>query len=174
MPFLDLAVKKSATLSGCGTYRYDLCRVWRPEKGRVLWVMLNPSVADHELDDPTIRRCVGFAKSWGYGGITVVNLFALRATDPNKLKQHKDPVGPENDDWIHWWSVLDGTKEVVAAWGSYVRSMSDRRRDLTVENLFSQWGIKLCCLGLTKDGFPKHPLYTSAGTKPMRYKTVAT
>jgi len=85
-------VVRSAVLSDCGTYRYSLTRRWSP--GPLLgWVMLNPSRADALVDDPTIRRCVGFARRWGFAGIVVRNLYALRATDPRELSRHPAPVG---------------------------------------------------------------------------------
>lgn len=89
---------RSASLSGCGTFRYDLGRVWDPgNPRRVLWVMLNPSTADADVDDPAIRRCVAFSKREGAGGLTVTNLFAFRASNPAALVDASDPVGPEND-----------------------------------------------------------------------------
>lgn len=84
-------------LSDDGTYRYHLWREWDAHRPRVTYVMLNPSVADGLHDDPTIRRCVGFAKAWGFGGIDVLNLYALRATDPREIGWYADPVGPDND-----------------------------------------------------------------------------
>jgi hypothetical protein len=89
----------SAVLSDCGTYRYELHRSWDPAGSLCAWVMLNPSMADADLDDPTIRRCRSFSRSWDYGGIVVVNLYALRATDPEQLRRHPDPVA-DNDGHI--------------------------------------------------------------------------
>src|SRR5262245_19133112 len=96
----DLFQTKEALISPCGLYRYWLTRTWDNSLRRVCWVMLNPSTADAEQDDPTIRRCVGFARSWGAGGIIVVNLFAFRASDPKALLRAADPVGPDNDGHI--------------------------------------------------------------------------
>lgn len=87
---------KSAIISECGKYRYSLSRIWDENKANVLFIMLNPSTADGDVDDPTIRRCIGFAKSWGYGGIYVGNLFAYRATDPKELLKVENPIGFEN------------------------------------------------------------------------------
>ena len=98
-----------------GQYRYLLWRYWGEAK-RLVWVLLNPSTADARQDDPTIRRCVGFAKGWGYDGIQVVNLFAYRATDPRELKAVVDPVGPRNDEFIE--RAARGHEMVVVAWGA--------------------------------------------------------
>src|SRR5690606_18576726 len=92
----------TARFSPCGQYRYLLTRpipapFWKPDAGEAVFVMLNPSTADASEDDPTIRRCIGFAKEWGCTGLTVANLYALRSTDPKGLWKHRDPVGPEND-----------------------------------------------------------------------------
>src|SRR5689334_18589152 len=98
-----------------GRYRYRLWRQWDPAKPAVAFVMLNPSTADATTDDPTIRRCFGFAQGWGFGRLEVVNLFALRATDPRELARHPDPVGPAND--AHIAAALALTDQAVAAWG---------------------------------------------------------
>jgi hypothetical protein len=149
-------ISKAATLSNCGIYRYTLHRripsVLRWVKP-VLFVMLNPSIADAFIDDPTIRRCVGFAKSWGCTELTVVNLFALRATDPSELEKAADPIGPEND--VHLKEQIEKHSLVgltVVAWGS--KNIAKER----VKQLMSLFS-NVKCLGMTKDGSPKHPLY---------------
>lgn len=145
---------KSAELSECGAYRYELVRLW--ERGRVVtWCMLNPSTADSSVDDPTIRKCVGFAKRWGYGGIRVVNLFALRATDPAALTRHVDPIGPRNERILR-----DLSGDVVAAWGSRVPKEPWARRVVSVARERSTW-----CLGTTRNGEPRHPLMLSYSTQ---------
>ena len=115
--------------------------------------MLNPSTADAEKFDPTVRRCFGFACDWGFGSMEVVNLFAFRSTYPEQLKKVSDPVGPEND-----VIILKAVKEsdlVVAAWGIHGRLHG---RDLKVQRLIE--GIKdLHCIGTTKAGAPLHPLH---------------
>ena len=92
---------KGAIISDCQKYRYALWRNWDLSKDKVMFIGLNPSTADHIEDDPTIRRCIGFAKSWGYGGLYMMNLFSYRTSNPSKLKNVKDPIGnPDNDEWI--------------------------------------------------------------------------
>ncbi|MGH3977119.1 MAG: DUF1643 domain-containing protein, partial [Pseudonocardiaceae bacterium] len=112
-----------AVLSGCGRYRYQLTRTWDPGQQRATFIMLNPSTADAADDDPTIRRCTSYARSWGLGGLMVVNLYAYRATDPADLWKVDDPVGPDNDD--HLRAVLAAATDVgapvVAAWGANAR-----------------------------------------------------
>lgn len=146
----------SASISDCGTYRYGLKRVWDDAKPVVAWIMLNPSTADAEQDDPTIRRCVGFSKAWGYGGLAVVNLFALRATNPKYLWLVDDPVGPENDVFI---SEITQGRRVVAAWGAAARATSRAER---VMMLLAHRKIE--CLGTTAMGHPRHPLYVQGST----------
>ena len=145
---------KDAKISECGKYRYLLTRVWGDGDSAV-FLMLNPSTADATVDDPTIRRCIGFAKAWGYAGISVVNLFAWRATKPRELHKARDPVGPENDDWIR--KTCDG-RLVVCAWGA-VADVHWRRVAHVVSMLP---GANLRCLGTTRSGAPRHPLYVAA------------
>lgn len=153
----------SATLSPDGVYRYDLERWWDPDQRFLLWVMLNPSTADGVLDDPTIRRCVGFSKAWGFGGMFVVNLFALRATDPKALYTHPDPIGPENDEWIE--ESARKCDEAVMAWGATGARFMDRA--LHVHELI-EFRHASMCLGKTKDGHPRHPLYVASNTQAVR------
>lgn len=143
-------VERSAVISPCGTYRYALERRWSGAPA-VLFVMLNPSTADGEHDDPTIRRCIGFARSWGYGALLVANLLAFRATDPDDLPAMPDAVGPENDAWLARLSRRAAL--VVAAWGADTITGS---RAPVVEAMFAG---QLHALGLTARGAPRHPLY---------------
>jgi hypothetical protein len=110
-----------AEFSDCGTYRYALWRTWNALQPGVLFVGLNPSTADATTDDPTIRRCIGFAKRWGYGGITMANVFAYRATDPREMTvlALERAIGPEND--AHLASLAESASFVVAAWGAHLR-----------------------------------------------------
>lgn len=152
-------VEKGAVLSADGAYRYLLTRRW--DAGKTLpWVMLNPSTADACVDDPTIRRCMGFARSWGYAGITVGNLYALRATDPAALKSHPDPIGPDNDDYLHrlgWRCPL-----VMAGWGAH-REATARARHLMGRMVLPPYSLR--CLGTTSAGHPRHPLYVKSDTQ---------
>ena len=148
---------KLAVISDCGQYRYRLVREWSCDSPRITWVMLNPSTADAKEDDPTIRRCIGFAQRWGFGGINVCNLFALRATDPKELKKASDPLGPENE------SILqDIAAPVVVAWGGNIPNtlqadhLARILRNKAKRQRHSWW-----CLGKTKWGEPRHPLMLS-------------
>ena len=147
----------SAHISNCQRYRYSLERVWDNSKQMLTWVMLNPSTADWEQDDPTIRRCMGFARSSDYGGIIVVNLFALRATNPDDMKAALDPVGPEN--MAKLAETLGASHRVVAAWGTHG---GYRDQDQKFIDIARSMNIKVYCLGVTKEGFPRHPLYVKA------------
>jgi len=146
----------SALISDCGNYRYWLSRDpdWAdvPDKDGVVFVMLNPSTADAAIDDPTIRRCKSFARLWGNDGLVVVNLYAYRATSPKDMLKEKDPVGPDNDYWIY--RMLTDAKFIVCAWG---KNANPERVEHFVRYLPK--GAELKCLGINKDGSPKHPLY---------------
>ena len=110
-------MNKDAKLSDCRKYRYALWRTWDAEKPFVMFIGLNPSTADETEDDPTIRRCINYAKDWGYGGLCMVNLFAFRATEPNDMKNAIDPIGPENDEWLKNLSKDAGV--IIGAWGNH-------------------------------------------------------
>lgn len=154
----------SAVIDPTGAYRYHLGRHWNPLfPKRCCFIMLNPSTADAELDDPTIRRCIGFAKRWGYGALDVVNLFAYRATNPQELYQVEDPVGPDNDRWIRTVTGSAGCSLVVAAWGAH-RMASHRGNKIA-----SLIDCPMVCLGRTKDGYPRHPLYVPADAERLRF-----
>ncbi len=153
-------IMNGAELSPEGWYRYSLWRQWgEPDGPRVCWVMLNPSTADAEADDPTIRRCIGFSKSWGAAAMEVVNLFALRSTDPKALVRHPDPVGPDNHKAIT--DAIKRSDMVVAAWGAFQIKHSRPSIDTYCFNLDKP----LWCLGKTKAGHPRHPLYVPAVTE---------
>jgi hypothetical protein len=153
-----LLPRSGADISGDGLYRYELWRQWG--KGDVMvWVMLNPSTANADTDDPTIRRCTYFAKREGYSGISVVNLFALRATNPKVLRIHPEPEGSENLQKVR--AVLDffHRSPIVAAWGSWI----PRQPCETLDYVMAQ--KNLFCLGVSKSGSPRHPLYLRNDTR---------
>src|SRR3954453_788312 len=112
-----LPLEQNAVISACGRYRYLLTRQVGPGTRTAVFIMLNPSTADATDDDPTIRRCIGFARQWGCGRLAVLNLFALRATDPAWMKQADNPVGPENRDWFDRTFPASHDGPVVCAWG---------------------------------------------------------
>lgn len=155
----------SAIISPCGKYRYFLERRLSDLPGVVTFVMLNPSTADAEIDDPTIRRCKAFAGLWGFGTLRVVNLFAYRATNPKELETALNPTGPANMDYVV--GATDSASMVICAWGT--KGNLFRTADNVVDQL-RQRGIEMYALEITKDGFPKHPLYVSSEKKPIRYK----
>jgi hypothetical protein len=149
---------RDAQLSRDGLYRYRLFRGWG-EGRRIVFVMLNPSTADASFDDPTIRRCRGFAKRLVGGSMEVVNLYALRATKPEHLLHHPDPIGPENV-----WVIQKAIREadlVVAAWGANVEKVAPLAVPpiKLVMNSCEGHGVDLTCLGETEAGHPRHPLY---------------
>jgi hypothetical protein len=153
---MDLFTRSHAVFSDCRLYRYRLERRWG-EGILGAFLMLNPSTADEFQDDPTIRRCIGFAKREGWGGLVILNLFAFRATDPKDMERAADPIGAENDQHLNAASFrVNGP--LVAAWGAH-RSAVDRARYVTA---FLRW--PMLCLGTTADGSPRHPLYVSADT----------
>lgn len=156
---------KSAVLSPDGIYRYDLVRHWRSTGELLLWIMLNPSTADASIDDPTIRKCQGFARRWGYRGIVVVNLFALRATDPSELRSHPHPVGPDTDETIAGWLGDDRVGSVVEAWGAHPEAFARGYFvSQTVRRLRRNPPMRL---GSTQSGAPRHPLYVAYNTTPV-------
>lgn len=152
---------KDAIISECGQYRYLLQRSWDVRQQAVCFIMLNPSTADASLDDPTIRRCLGFAKDLGFGQLEVVNLFGLRATDPKVMRSHADPIGPENDEQLIRSATI--CHQTICAWGAH-GTHKDRGR--AVLALLRRAGVQPHALRLTKAGHPAHPLYLPANLKP--------
>ncbi|MBM0741442.1 DUF1643 domain-containing protein [Phormidium sp. CLA17] len=156
-------MKTGAIIDSTGLYRYLLWREWDAAALKVGFVMLNPSRADGTVDDPTIRRCIGFARSWGYSGLEVVNLFAYRTAKPSELRQVVDPVGIENDAYLR--SLSHRVNRIVLAWGNWGTWQG---RDQAVLALFGR-STQLYCLNLTKTGQPKHPLYLRATCLPVSF-----
>jgi hypothetical protein len=140
----------SASADIRGNYRYSLTRVWDASLPSLTFVLLNPSTADAVQLDPTLRRCVGFAKREGFGGMVIVNLYAFRTKSPKVMRAAPDPVGPENDQVL---AAVTGT--VIAGWGT---KAAPRRVSRALELL-----PRLHALSVTQGGHPQHPLYVQAG-----------
>lgn len=155
-------MKRDATFSPCHTYRYTLWRSWGDDtpKNFVMFIGLNPSTADAFQDDPTIRRCIGFAQSWGYGALCMANLFAFRATEPADMRAALDPIGPDNDKTLT--DLAACASKIVAAWGTHGAHLG---RDKQVLALLPD----LYCLRQTKQGHPAHPLYLPKTLSPIPY-----
>lgn len=156
----DGYAEMGAVIDPAGQYRYALWRAWECGTGSVLFVMLNPSTADASQDDPTINRCVGFARSWGYGRLDVANLFALRSSEPARLLEVEDPIGPDND--RHLENLAQGAELIVAAWGN---DGSVLGRAESVLRLLTRHG-DVHALRLLKNGQPGHPLYLPKDATP--------
>ncbi len=152
-------MEKDALISSDGKYRYRLSRIWDGTIGNVVFIGLNPSTADANLDDPTIRRCIGFAKDWGFGGLTMLNLFAYRATNPKELKKVADPIGPKNLNWLRFYA----RQAIVCCWGS-----DPMAKDWSKEVL--KLIPRPMALAFTKDGHPRHPLYLKKSLTPIGFK----
>ena len=158
---LGTVQKSGAQFSAARTWRYALWRTWQEGEGHAMFIGLNPSTADETQDDPTVRKCMGFAKRWGYGGIYMLNLFAYRSTDPRALLHVEDPVGPQNNEHLAMYARSAGI--VVAAWGAF--KIAEKRGEF-VDGLLRAQGANtanrlwhLRCLGVAKSGAPRHPLY---------------
>jgi hypothetical protein len=163
---VNLAQTCSAEFSNCGSYRYRLSycfngSVLAPSSNPLTFLMLNPSTANEREPDPTVRRCIGYARALGHSGLLVANLFALRAPDPAALAAHADPVGPENDEVLR--SLPDGP--LVAAWGAHPMA---KARAHQVRKLLGE--RPLLCLARTKDGAPRHPLYLRGSLQPVPWE----
>lgn len=166
-------MNRETIFSPCRKYRYTLWRSWgvgtlpliqlgdrQPSDSYVQFIGLNPSTADEVKDDPTIRRCIQFAKDWGYGALCMTNAFAFRDTDPKKMKAEPEPVGEFNDHWLK--AIAANAGVVVAAWGKDGKHLgrADRIKEMIP---------KLQCLGQNKDGSPKHPLYLRGDMTPIPF-----
>lgn len=170
-------IERKTVFSPDRIYRYVLWREWPAPSPNLLYtedphlayypgehhqyamfIGLNPSTADETQDDPTIRKCVGFAQRWGFGALCMTNLFAFRATDPRKMKGYPKPIGPDNDRWLARCACEAGI--LIAAWGVNGAFLG---RDQEVLKLLN--GVE--CLRTTKDGHPEHPLYVPYDTEPF-------
>ena len=156
-----------AVFSPDRAYRYLLWRELKTGSGTCLWVMLNPSTADEHVLDPTLRRCIRYTEEWGYRRMEVVNLFALRSTDPAGMDEVADPVGEENNE--HTSSAMDRAAQVIVGWGAH--RLAQFRAEWLVEQSFERMDWPpLRCLGITKNGQPRHPLYLPASATPELWR----
>lgn len=149
---------KGAQFSPDRIYRYALWRTWEQCNGHILFIGLNPSTADETEDDPTIRRCIGFAKDLGYGGIYMLNIFAYRATSPKVLMKAENPVGEKNNHFLQMY--FDPIGFNIACWGMWGKYLNRGRE---VIEMLGEEGLH--CFGLTRYGQPRHPLYLSKKTE---------
>lgn len=156
----SLSHSSGAVFDMMGQYRYALWRVWSGDSPRIAFIMLNPNTADAQRDDPTIRRCIGFARAWGFGSLEVVNLFAYRAPDPLVLSRIADPIGTDNNHFLE--QAATRAHCIVVAWGTKSALLN---RDQAVLRLLTGQD-RLYCLGRTRDGYPRHPLYVR-GDAPL-------
>lgn len=164
-------------LDGCGAefspdeiYRYTLTRQW--DDGRcVAFLMFNPSTATATTEDPTIRRCIGFARRWDYGRLVVINLYAVRSTDPKAVtRMGRSAIGPMNDYWIK--KSVEESREIICAWGCAQHAPDIGQRVKRVLDLINQDlpNIPINCLGFRKDGHPRHPLMLAYETPREEFK----
>lgn len=166
---LDLPIDRTfeshagAIISDDGLYRYQLTRAWAMGP-RLVVCLLNPSKADAEQPDPTLNRGVAFAKRWGFGRLTYVNLFAYRSPEPTILTRVADPVGPENDAYIR--AAIAEAHLFLVAWGAR-GGLHNRDRDVLA--MVRAAGVTPHCLRVTKEGFPEHLLYLPGDLKPKPY-----
>jgi hypothetical protein len=177
------SMESGACFDSTGAYRYCLWRIWASEAPRLAFVMLNPSTADAEVNDATIRRCLGFAQRWGYGSLEVVNLFALRTPHPQQLRQVAEPVGAECDAFI--LAAVARAERVVLGWGNWGKLYGRDRAvlDLLIHSAMTHPTMthptmthptmthapNLYCLGCNQSGQPRHPLYLKREVQPVPY-----
>lgn len=158
---IDVVNATGALFSPCRRWRYLLWRRWEASGDICVFIGLNPSTADETQDDPTIRRCINFAKSWGYGELWMLNAYAFRATNPVEMKaQGANALGPRNNEYILEAAIY--ADAMIAAWGAHC----EPEREREIRRIVSDAGKQLCHLGLTKGGHPRHPLYLRADLQP--------
>ena len=166
--FPEYHVDKGVCISECGRYRYALWRIWNKQLPYLGFLLLNPSTADAETDDPTITRCMARARQLGYGGIYVCNLFAYRATDPAEIYKAPDAIGPENDQWTPYYMLM--CRMVICGWGKHGTWLNrDRAVIASLETM--PWRM-LYALDTNADGSPKHPLYVAYNVQPKPFTGV--
>ena len=153
-----------ARFSECRTWRYSLWRIWSSDLPMMAFCGLNPSTADEQKNDPTVRRCINYAKAWGYGGLYMLNAYGYRATLPADMKRATDPVGPDNNHWLAHYAKR--SQLIVAAWGAHCSP----ERQAEVYRLL---GGTVYCLGTTKAGNPRHPLYLRRSAKRVIWQPIA-
>ena len=156
--------KSTAAFSDCSRYRYLLERRWE-DGPKCLFAGLNPSTATADIDDATVRKCAALARTWGFSGMTIVNLFAVRCRYPQVLSTHQDPVGPENDRFL--LPAIEQAHTVVAMWGNHgLKSYGQSAgRDQYILSLRDDWQ----CIGITKLGAPRHPLYVASSSTLVNF-----
>jgi len=156
----NFLVDYQAEISECGLYRYTLWRIWDPEKPYCLFIMLNPSKADHRRNDPTIKKCMHYATAWGYGGLAVGNIFGFRASKPKEMMTAPDPVGPQNDEYLK--KLIQGSGKTILAWGEKGTYLN---RDKAVLPMIEHPYY----LARTGGGHPGHPLFLAKNLKAIAY-----
>ena len=155
---VEIPLPPTAVISEDGKYRYFLSRTLNSSGSTVTFIGLNPSTADATADDPTIRRCMGFVRSWGGRQLWMVNLFAFRSTSPAALYSAADPVGAENDMWLE--RAVTSSDLVLAAWGNHGKLLA------RADQIRNRFRGMLHALSVTKAGMPGHPLYVRGNTRP--------
>ena len=153
-------MEKKAIISKDKIYRYKLSRTWDSTKPTILFIGLNPSIANENVDDPTITRCINFAKDWGYGTLLMANLFAFRSTYPKDIYLIDDPIGKDNDHYI-----LECVKQsdlIIACWGNNGTYMNR-------EKVITELVPNLYCLQKNKNGTPHHPLRLPRNIDPVPF-----
>jgi hypothetical protein len=158
--------KAGAIFSSDKKYRYKLWRIWDSKKPKCSFIMLNPSKADAFILDPTVRRCIDFAKQWGYGSLTVGNIFALKSTNPKELYKSEDPIGPENDAALS--DIVENSDLTITAWGDH--GLYDKRGEKVLKMLLPEHWEKMAYLGFTNHNEPIHPLYQPKSVIPTKYQ----
>jgi hypothetical protein len=157
----------AAVISPCGIFRNSLTRTWDEVLPVLPVVMVNPSKADHHVNDPTVLRLIAFARRWGYGGILIENLNEYRSSHPSELELAADPVGPETD--RHLRALVDRGGDILVAWGN---NGTFKDRDKSFLKMAREAGARLICLGTTGGGHPKHPLARGKHRVPEDFEPV--